>query len=207
MNLPSLQECENIWELYSVPYTVRAHSKAVCKLATGMAKIINYNGVDINVDVVDRASLLHDIFRSKSFKDRKSFLESLAEERQKFLEQKFEQYAGITHGVAAYHELKEKYPEVASVVKVHSDVATDLTKYSKEQLILNYCDKRVAHDKYVSVEERFDEGVARWGSDDLELINNAKQTAKNIEAYLFKLMGDTYNPEDLDPILNYGETE
>jgi len=207
MNIPSLQECENIWELYSVPDTVRAHSKAVCKLATGIANIIKNNGVDLNVDVVDRASLLHDIFRSKSFNDRKSFLESLSEERQKFLEQKFDQYHGITHGVAAYHELKDKYPEVASVVGAHSDIIQNVKNYSIEQLIVNYSDKRVTHDQYVTIDERFDDGAKRWGCDDAKLIEAAKNSAKQTEAYLFKLMGDTYNPGDLDPILNYGETE
>jgi len=63
MNLPNKEECEELFAKYNTPQNVIKHSKQVNKIAVWLAKKLKENNIDINIELVDYASLLHDLVR------------------------------------------------------------------------------------------------------------------------------------------------
>ena len=57
VNLPSRDECYSILKEFEVPDGVMGHTELVNKIAVFLAKKLKQAGVDINVELVDRASL------------------------------------------------------------------------------------------------------------------------------------------------------
>ena len=60
---PDIKACERMWEHYHTPAQVRAHCQAVCEQALKIGNMLNQNGCDLNLDVIQSAALLHDIAR------------------------------------------------------------------------------------------------------------------------------------------------
>ena len=61
--IPTREDCHHLMEKYKVPIGVKKHCQAVNTLAVFLAKSLKASGVDIDVDLVDAASLLHDLVR------------------------------------------------------------------------------------------------------------------------------------------------
>ena len=61
MDIPSRKECFSLLDEYKVPQNVRDHTDLVNRIAVFLATKLKDAGVDIDVDVVDRASLVHDL--------------------------------------------------------------------------------------------------------------------------------------------------
>jgi len=68
-NLPTRQECFNIMKKYHVPSHILDHSQSVAKLAVFLAKKLNENGIIVDVALVERACLLHDMVRICDFNE------------------------------------------------------------------------------------------------------------------------------------------
>lgn len=61
--LPTRKECFDIIKEYRLPLHILKHSLAVAKLAVFLAERLKEKGVTVNVELVDRACLLHDILK------------------------------------------------------------------------------------------------------------------------------------------------
>ena len=111
-NLPTRQECFELIRRYHVPSHIVNHSLAVSKLAVFLAQKLKEKGLRLNVKLVDRACLLHDIVRICDFKelDYNRFKESVSEEDESKWNQIRQRYHNLCHEDAAYEILKEKYP-------------------------------------------------------------------------------------------------
>jgi len=59
-NLPTREECFDIIQEYHVPSHILSHSLAVSKLAIFLAQKLKEKGLQVNVEQVERACLLHD---------------------------------------------------------------------------------------------------------------------------------------------------
>ncbi|MBN1502995.1 HDIG domain-containing protein [Candidatus Woesearchaeota archaeon] len=133
MNLPSREECFELLKKEGTPKNIITHSVIVTKIAVLLATKLIEKGIKINVELVEKASLLHDIKKWDEIKKNKK----------------------ATHGVDGESFLTGKYPELANLVKKHMLYEVLVGLNSWEEKIVNYADKRVNHDKIVSLKERF----------------------------------------------------
>ena len=61
MKLPTKRECLDLLKEYRLPQNVIAHSKAVNALSVFLTEKLKKSGINVNADLIDRASLLHDL--------------------------------------------------------------------------------------------------------------------------------------------------
>jgi len=182
-SLPTRKECLALLAEYHVPPHIVSHSKAVAKLAVFLAQRLNENSTVIDIELLDRACLLHDLMRVFDFPepDYNLFERNLpAEEKVKWRRLRTK-YKASSHEDAACDILKEQYPALALAIKRHRYMAL-LDEKEKpdtwEEKLLYYADKRVMHETIVPLKERLAEGhkrnVLSHGSEAQSKINIAK---------------------------------
>ena len=69
MKIPTTEECIRLLDEFEVPENIRQHCFAVNKVSMILAKELSKAGEDINIDLVNAASLLHDIDKIKTLKN------------------------------------------------------------------------------------------------------------------------------------------
>lgn len=143
MQIPSKEECyQLIFKMEMMDHIV-AHSLQVCRLALFLAENLENRGVSLNKELIRASALLHDITKTRSFK------------------------TGERHDQTGRQLLSDLgYPEVGNIIGQH----VYLNSYAvsdppAEPEIVNYSDKRVLHDKIVSLKERMDYIMERYGKD------------------------------------------
>jgi putative nucleotidyltransferase with HDIG domain len=125
---------------FEMPQHIRRHSFLVAEVALLLGAMLNRNSSRLDLPLIEAAALLHDIGKMTSLKTGENHA-ALGEQ--------------MLEGIVA--------PDVARIVGEHisldsSEVEGPLT----ESLIVNYSDKRVRHDRIVSVEERYDDLIERY---------------------------------------------
>jgi uncharacterized protein len=201
-NLPTRKECFDILAQYNVPEHIVKHCVTTAKLAVFIANTLKEKSVDLDVDLIDRACLLHDVMRMCDFTDSgfEKFEQGLSEDDKIKWQKLREKYGNMVHEEAAYEILKDRYPQVGSVIKKHRYMAM-LVKTEKpsswEEKIVYYADKRVMHEKIVSLKERLEEGHRRntyqHGSDVLSRIDIAM-----VDPMIFRLEEEISEKADMD---------
>jgi len=203
-NLPTRRQCFNIIKEYNVPAHILKHSLAVAKLAVFLAERLKEKGADVDIDLVDRACLLHDIVRVCDFKelDYDRFEYAITEQDKAKWKQIREKYRGIGHEDAAYEILRGKYPVLALTIKKHRYMAMLDEKTrpnSWEEKLVYYADKRVMHSKIVPLRERLKEGHKRnahlHGSKAQSKINTAK-----VDPLIYRLEEEIFDRAGLNPL-------
>jgi len=165
-NLPTRQQCFDIIKEYRVPSHILKHSLTVAKLAVFLAERLREKGEAVDVDLVDRACLLHDIARVCDFEELNygNFEQTVTEQDKAKWQQIRERYEEIRHEDAAYEILKEEYPVLALTVRRHKYRAMldERTRPNTwEEKLVYYADMRVMHDKIVPLKTRLKEGHKR----------------------------------------------
>ena len=142
MRIPSKASCYRLIYEMAMPDHIICHSLQVCRVALMLVRELSGQGVLLHRQLVRAAALLHDITKSRSFK------------------------TGERHTDSG-HELLVSlgYPEVGDIVRQH----VKLDVYSEngaltEANIVNYADKRVLHDSIVSLDERMEYILSRYGT-------------------------------------------
>ena len=162
---------------------IAAHSIRVCQVASLLTDSLNGNGYNLDPHLIRAAALLHDITKTRSLKR---------------LER---------HDKTGADYLRDQgYLSVADVVGQH--VKLDGFQAEGEPTaaeIVNYADKRVKHDKVVSLEDRMADLMKRYnGSSGLgSWLDIMCKEARAIEVKLFALLPfsaaeliDHLDPED-----------
>ncbi|HUT44738.1 MAG TPA: HD domain-containing protein [Sedimentisphaerales bacterium] len=203
-SLPTRKECLAILAEYHVPPHIVSHSRAVAKLAVFLAKRLNENGAAVDVTLLDRACLLHDLLRVLDFKesDYNRFERTLPDEEKPKWQRLRAKYKASSHEDAAYDILKEKYPALALTIKRHRYMAL-LDEKDKpdtwEEKLLYYADMRVMHDKIVPLKQRLAEGHKRnihmHGSAAQSKINTAK-----VDPLIYEMEKEIFEKIGLDPL-------
>jgi len=158
----------------------------------------------VNVELVDRASLLHDILRVCDMKgsEYRQFDKSVTKQDKARWGLLKARYAGICHEEAACDLLKAKYPELALAIKKHRYAALldekDRARTWEEKL-LYYADKRVMHDRIVPLKDRLDEAHKRHRHKQGTTAHRRTDTAK-VDAQIFKLEQEIFDKIGLSPI-------
>jgi putative nucleotidyltransferase with HDIG domain len=165
--IPRPEDCYALWDSYAMLDNIRAHSARVADLARAMALAARARGMDVSPDAVCAAGLLHDLGKTYT----------------------------IAHGGshaqlgAAWVMRETRNAPVARAVMFHvhwpfAEGADDDSLFLVLSIV--YADKRVKHDAYVSIDERFEDLVERYGVNDFtrSRIELSRQQGKRIEAEL-----------------------
>jgi|GEM_PF-201033 tRNA threonylcarbamoyl adenosine modification protein YjeE len=172
--IPSRKQIEKWRDEVKLPEHICAHSDTVGKFAEELGLKL------IEKDIVNRPLLLkaageaHDLLRFVDIEVARSQncgaelplrAEPEAKETQKLWNTLKDKYPGTHENACADFLLDEGYGELASVIRPHSLLSIDDPNAfsTVEQKILFYADKRVMGEKVVSLDERFDDFIVRYG--------------------------------------------
>lgn len=169
------RDVAHLIEEFRVPLHVRRHCAAVANFAVKLGEQLKAAGEKIDLDLLRRAALLHDMFRVVDFKkfNPQNWPDKPSDEDIAFLEALRKKYAGRGHEEIAAEVLRERgFPEVAEVILKHRYLQIQKGFDRWEEKILYYADKRTRHDAVVPLKERLEEGRRR----------NAPETAGTAES-------------------------
>lgn len=169
---PTDEECFAIWRKYSMLANVERHSLMVAEIATSIARQAAYRGFDMDVASVRAAALLHDIAKSYSLQHGGSHAQLGAS----WARQETGHF-GIAQGVLLHVHWPWKIPNGSEICTL--------------PFLIIYADKRVKHDRCVSLAERFEDLLVRYGQNEQsrDAIREAFEQAKNIESALCAQLG------------------
>ena len=203
-NLPTCKECLAIIEEHHVPPHIVRHSLAVAKLAVFLAQRLKEKGLTVDVDLVDRACMLHDIARICDFKelDYGRFERDITERDKAKWRQLRAKYKEIPHEYAACDILKDKFPVLALTIKKHRYMALldeEEPPNTWEEKLVYYADKRVMHERIVTLEERLTEGHKR---NVLFYDTEAQRRAiiAEVDSLIFRLEKEIFDEIGLNPL-------
>ena len=173
--IPTRDECLRLMSQYGMMSHIIDHSIEVTKVALYLAMELNKRGQSIDLGLVEAASLLHDLTKSECLKTKKD------------------------HAQTGSQRLKGMgYVRVGEVVAEHIHLArkNDPSLVTEEEIV-NYADKRVQHDRIVSLEERFCDLMDRYGKSQKasEQMEQFKKATFEIENKIFSILG--IDPSDL----------
>lgn len=138
MKIPSTEECIELMDEFDMPDNVREHCFAVNRVSMIIAKKLKQKGIDIDLNLVNAASLLHDV-------DKIHTLENIK-----------------LHGTTGHQWLSKKdHSKVGEIVKKH---ILPHHAESWEEKVVNYADKRCSGGEIVSLDDRYEYIKRRYAS-------------------------------------------
>ena len=173
MRIPPRKKCLEMLCAIEMPPHIQDHSCMVCRVALVIADGLILAGVDINRPLVRAAALLHDITKPRSFK------------------------TGENHAITGgEYLLSLGFPEVGHIVRQH--VILDhyfADTIPSEAEVVNYADKRVLHDRVVSLDDRMSYILQRYArtAAHKELLQKLWQQTRELEQRLFSYL--TLSPD------------
>lgn len=203
--LPTREECEQFFEQYYTPHHIREHMRQVNRVAVWIARQLIAHGENVILNLVDRASLLHDTIRVTDWPQLslEYFTTPPTPEEMRVWESQRKKYPQeMSHSLVNFEIFKDDYPEMAQVIKMHS-LGNAPSLHTWEEKIVHYADRRVAHTSIVTVQQRLDEGYARYSKITdraLERDPIIIQATLKIEKEIFSIIG--VDPDALLELLN-----
>lgn len=184
-----------IYKEFHVPKHIIAHMRTVAYIGKCICEKFAARKIKIDKDSVISAALLHDVLRVVDFKriDPLDFKEKPSDADLKFWRKIWKKYHKIGHEKAMAEVLRGRNEKVlANLIEKHEFFSVWKLK-TWEEKILYYSDKRVDHDKIVSLEKRFFEGKKRnmKPTDDPQFVAATEQKAKELEAELVEVLGES----------------
>lgn len=163
--IPSRQWAHRFMASRGMPAHIARHSEAVRLVSILVARSLLEAGLEIDMQLVDRAALLHDICKADTI------------------------LHGGDHALMGRKLLEEQgYPRVSEVIGQH--VRLESLEVN-EAMVVNYSDKRVMHDRVVSLQKRFVDLMDRYGTDDQRMhrIMTHYAEAREVERILVSSSG------------------
>ena len=112
MKIPSYKCCNNLWNQYHVPLSVRRHCETVTKVGVVLAGALQRAGVEIDVTLVEIGCRLHDTFKAVSLNDDDLACAGLTQEEIAQWAKVRAKYPEGTHEtIVAAYELEPEYPD------------------------------------------------------------------------------------------------
>jgi putative nucleotidyltransferase with HDIG domain len=151
-----------------MPEHIVAHSLQVCQIATCLVDHLSSPEISLDGPLIQAAALLHDITKTRSFET--------------------EENHALTGGQML---IDLGYPEVGNLVRQHVRLdAYSGKSHPKEAEIINYADKRVLHDRIVSLDERMNYIMERYGrqSEHKQRIRLLWEKTKDLEKQIFSYL-------------------
>lgn len=173
--VPNRAECLGLMDRYGMLRNIVDHSLTVTRVACFLSTELNKKGQRIDLEVVEAAALLHDLAKTECLRTQQD------------------------HAQQGFRLLKSLgYEKVAHVVAQHIEVSSGgNAAFVTEEEVVNYADKRVQHDRIVSLEQRFRDLKDRYGhvKSALEQMARMERATYAIEGKIFFILG--LNPDDL----------
>jgi putative nucleotidyltransferase with HDIG domain len=178
--IPSAEECIELMDRYGMLDNIRAHSFVVEKVANRIAMGNIDAGCDISIEKVTAGSLMHDIGKTLCLDTKDN------------------------HAVKGKEIcIQNNFSEIADIVDEH----IILKSYEPEgsirvREIVYYSDKRVNHNKIVSLDERLEYLLTRYAKGNKKishLIINNFNVCKDVEKKLFARLD--FRPDELSRII------
>ncbi len=143
-----------------LPSHIVAHNDAVARVTETLCADLVRRGIVVRREAARQAALLHDLLRFTEFKD-----DTDASPPQVQTWEALRKKYGTAHEEAAARFLTDRgYPELGSIVRTHGQsMHADPHAFTVEQFVVGYADKRVLHDRTVTLEERFRDFGERYG--------------------------------------------
>jgi len=175
MNIPSKNDCLRLMCETKMLENIVAHSLQVCRVGMSLVDHLKSQGVALDGRLVQAAALLHDITKTRSFETE----ENHAQTGGQFLSDMG--YVEVGNLVRQHVRLDE-YPEHPSL---------------SEAVIINYADKRVLHDRIVSLDARMNYILDRYGKNPelQQRIQLLRGKTKDLEKNIFSCL--PFKPDDL----------
>lgn len=179
--VPSQAECAALWDKYCMLPNIREHSSQVALVASCLGALLEAEGVSLNRPQLLAGALLHDIAKTYTIK-----------------------YGGSHAQLGAGWVVQEtgNY-QIAQMVyhHVHWPWALDIENTAMlPSLLVLYADKRVKHDRIVTLEERFEDLMKRYGVNELarEYIRQSREQGLAVEKALSKRLGVSVDEYSFD---------
>ncbi|MBI2146296.1 hypothetical protein HYU22_03080 [Candidatus Woesearchaeota archaeon] len=155
MNLPTETQCRSYFVDYKVPVNICQHCHKVQEVAVFLARKVQDAGEAIDVALVSRLALLHDLFKMVAIKEfgvgpHKDAI--ITKEEIDFWHGMRQKYAGRYEGDVAYLVFKDTFPEFAETLRRVSNPRNENPTW--EELLVHYADWRVFQNKVVPLNER-----------------------------------------------------
>ena len=166
--IPRKEDCHALWDQYAMLDNIRAHSTLVAEMAQAIGRRAREIGLNVSPEALLAAGLLHDLGKTYTIA-----------------------HGGSHAQIGAAWVMREtRNGPIARTVMfhVHWPWQEDLL-YEEEMLlpaIILYSDKRVKHDAYVGLDERFEDLLVRYGVNDdaKEKITASHMQGKHVESAL-----------------------
>lgn len=181
--VPSVEFCFQLMDQYRMLENIKAHSVVVAKVAELVARGLQQAGFPVSLDKTVAAALLHDIAKT-------ACLNCNDDHAQKGMD------------ICLHHGLDE----IAAIVGEHVILKNGVpAECCSEKEIVYYADKRVLHDRVVSLDDRLDYIIERYGNDDpsrCQAIRKNFDHSRRIEEKLFARL--VWRPDEVGALLNGG---
>ncbi len=181
--IPNREACLKLMDQYEMLDNIMNHSIEVAKVALFLSMELNKKGQRIDLALVEAASLLHDLTKTECLKTKED------------------------HAQTGYQLLKRiGYEDVGKIVAEHIHLSLkEDPLWVSEKEVVNYSDKRVQHDRIVSLEERFRDLKDRYVKNQriFELFEQLEKETFEIEVKIFSILG--IDPKDLQRLQGEGE--
>jgi len=142
MNIPSKKECFSLIKKMNMMDHIIDHSIMVSNVALFLTLKLKKYSPNLNSRLATSAALLHDITKTRSFDTKESHSQ--------------------TGGLML---TKLGYPEVGDIIRQHVILDSyEADSPVSEQEIVNYSDKRILHDKVVSLNQRLEYIKKKYGT-------------------------------------------
>ncbi|MFO7783197.1 MAG: HDIG domain-containing protein [Desulfatiglandales bacterium] len=181
--IPSLDMCLSLMEEVGMPEHIRRHSIMVEEAAVLIGEAHIHAGVHLSEDMIRAGALLHDIAKARCLETGE---DHAAKGRDMCLELGLDEIAAI---VGEHVRLEDFRPDAAIL----------------EKEIVFYADKRVNHDRIVSLEERLEDLILRYGKGRKGLIERIERNfavCRDVERKLF--YGLEFGPEAVARLISPG---
>jgi len=166
--------------------SVLKHSEKVRRIAVFLAESFKKKGIDIDIEILEKAAIYHDLFKPIDFSDDEFWTE--IRDRYK----------------TEHEEIAAQFfsdPKLGKIIKAHAYDHILAGFDSWEEKILYYADNRVMWDRIVDLKVRLEDLHERYkhlnkSAEDEELI-------KKIDSMTFKLEKEIFDIIELEPsVLN-----
>ncbi len=171
--IPRVEDCHILWDQYAMLDNIRAHSTLVAGMAHAIGLRAREQGLNVSPEALLAAGLLHDLGKTYTIA-----------------------HAGSHAQLGASWVMREtRNGPIAQAVMFHVHWPWPEEWLNDERLLLTaiilYADKRVKHDAYVSLDDRFEDLLVRYGVNDYtkERIEASHLQGKRVEAALSRRLG------------------
>ncbi len=183
---PETEIIEWMAEVGLPPHILR-HMRKVAEIGDIVADALRKQGRLVRKNALRSAALTHDLLRFVDFKSLSgdAFYSPSPAETEKWIRCKAAY--GTPHEAAAENFLIERgYPEIGLIVRTHRGHGKNSVPETVEQYALSYADKRTLMDTSVTLDERFDDFIIRYGNGkESDIAREWRAEMKRIETFLF----------------------